>query len=405
MNSPTLQFGSVERPPSGELPEDRERAIRDLLESIARETLEASAGSKRRKPAWRPRIQLARMALATATAGVLVAVSLVAADVFRSDMGVAHAATPALIGHETSAGDPASAELTALATRVATDAELDAGADSDPGADSDVGADSEGLDGATASGGGLAIRTERWSLEITESGPKAAEGDAPPEGAAPDAAPEGRADDGATASTGDAATSSNVSTAVIPIRRDLIRHANGTVSVREVGGEPQFPSEAYRRAWTEDGRPGPAGEVLRDETLEAGAWATMYPDDLPTQPAELRDVLATERPALADDSAELFRAVRDVHLEQVPDSAVRAAILRLLADAPDVESLGETTDRAGRTVQAFATDSDGSGWPIRHVLLIDRDDGRLLGYEQVLLDDVEQFDAAAPAVIDYTLFL
>ncbi|WP_240759735.1 hypothetical protein, partial [Phytoactinopolyspora endophytica] len=273
-------MSSAELPPSGQLPPHRERAIRDLLETIARDTHESETRPVRPRPPWkRPRLQLVRTGLAMAVAGVLVALSLVTADILRPDLGVAQAATPTLIGHETAEGEPASDLLRALAGRAETS--TDAAEDERRG--------------------DITIRTERWSLAVTADNPAGdgtSEGPVEGEGAAGEGGEgEGLAGEGVGGeATGGQEAASSVTTAVIPVKRDLTRHSDGSVSVREVGGEPQFPSEAYRRAWDEEGRPGPEGEVLQDESLPSGAWATMYPDDLPGDPDALRQVLAVERP-------------------------------------------------------------------------------------------------------------
>ncbi|NED98082.1 hypothetical protein G1H11_22545 [Phytoactinopolyspora alkaliphila] len=355
----------LEPPPRASLTPERERAIRQLLESIVQDSQEAE--QRNRRPArWkRPSVQFRRVGLAAVTAVAFVAASLVVTHELLPNAGVAEAATPDLIGHETATGEPASDTLLDLAQRVGTIPETPEG--------------------------DVAIRTERWSLVVTpdEPGDGAAEG--PAEGAAAtgaDASPPGPA----------------VTTAIIPTLRELTRHEDGTVSVRDVGGRPLFPDHTYERAWNDAGRPGPTGEVLRDETLTAGTWPDVYPGDLPADPAALRTALALPRPAASNDAAELLRAVHDLRLERLPGSALSAGVLQMLAADPDVMSLGTTVDRAGREALAIAADGDESGWPVREILLLDPDDGRPLAYEQVLMADVEVIDVGAPAVIEYTIF-
>jgi hypothetical protein len=191
---------------------------------------------------------------------------------------------------------------------------------------------------------------------------------------------------------------------VIPTLRELTRHETGTVSERVVGGEPVFPDHRYERAWNDEGRPGPTGQVLRNETLSAAAWDDVYPADLPTEPAALRIALAEPRPAAQDDAGALLRAVHDLRLERAVDSAVLVGALEMLAAEPDVVSLGSTVDRAGREAVAIAADGHESGWPVREILLLDPQNARPLAYEQVLMADVDVIDVGAPAVIDYTIF-
>lgn len=385
MSPTTLRLNTFESPPSGVLPPDRERAIRHLLESVVRESAAGrrQRGRMRLPDRW-PGRSFFRLGLATAVTAVLLAVSLVVAHVLRPDAQVVHAATPTMTGHEMTDGEPAAGVLQDLAVRTAS--------------------------APDATGAENTIRTERWSLAVTVQGGAPDEG-AADEGAASDAgapgegaAGEGPARDGAAgAGTASDAGTEVVTTAVIPVLRDLTRHTDGSVTIREVGGEAQFPNEAYREAWNDDGQPGPDGEVLRDETLPAASYPDIYPEELPSSPESLRDVLSRDRPAAASDPGELLHAVHDLRYERALDGVVRAAVLEMLADA-EVESLGETTDRAGRAALAIGAASDESGWPIRHILLLDPEDGRIIGYEQVLTSDVDRVDVAAPAIIDYTLF-
>lgn len=359
MGSTALRLSSLESPPSGALPPDRERAIRELLEGVARDTLETER-SRRWRPPWkRPGRTLVRAGLATATAAVLMAISLVTANVLAPDTELAHAATPALTGHETAEGEPATAILHQLARQ----------AEAQPSVDHD---------------GNTTIRTERWSLAITvDAGEKA----------------EGRA-----ASSDDSGAALSVTTAVIPVLRDLTRHPDGSVRIREVEGEAQFPNDAYRRAWNEQGQPGAQGRVIRDETLPAGALPERFPAELPAAPDKLLAILAADRPAVKHDAGELLLAVHDLRRQRLLGGAVRTALFELLADRPGIVSLGTTTDRAGREALAVAADSDHSGWPNRHILLLDPDDSRILGYERVLTGDVDKLDVTAPAIVDYTVF-
>jgi hypothetical protein len=365
MSSTTLRLNSFESPPGG-FPPDRQLAVRRLLESVVRETRHAELQGKR---PWRPRkrrtVPAFRLGLATATAAVLMIASLALANVLRPDAGVAHAATPPLVGHEMNTGEPAGGLLRDLAAHAT---------------------------GTAVPTGEAMVRTERWSLAITVDGEGAAAG-------------EGGVGEGGGAQEGAASPDTTaVTTAIIPVQRSLVRHDDDSVTIREVGGEPQFPSEAYRRAWDDEGRPGPHGNVLRDETLPPGQYHLTYPADLPTDPVELLDVLGTEQPDVYHDTGAVFLAIHELRNEHLLSGDVQAGLLSLLAERPDVVSLGRTTDRAGREAVAVATDSSASGWPVRFVLLLDPADGQLLGYEQVLTENVEHIDVAAPAVIDYTLF-
>ncbi|AYY14307.1 hypothetical protein EF847_18000 [Actinobacteria bacterium YIM 96077] len=380
MNSTMPRSGTYESPPSVTLPPDREEAIRQLLESAVRETVEAEEAQLHHRRTTTPRRSspLVRVGIATAVTVLLVALALIVSPALRPDRGIAHAATPELAGHETADGVPASDTLRELADRAtATPVE--------PVTD-----DSDDEDATRA------VHTERWSLALTVDGAAGAAGG---EGRAGGESAGGAADAGSADPGNDA-----VRTAVIPVLRELTEHADGSVSIREVGGEPQFPDEDYRRAWNDEGRPGPHGQVIQDTVLPPGTYQFMYPAELPEDPAELRNVLATERPGVTEHAEELVRAVHDLRNEQELGPDERAGVLDMLADEPGVVELGYTTDRAGREALAFAADGEHSGWPMRHVLLVSPDDGRILAYEGVLTDDVDGVDAETPAVIDYTVF-
>ncbi|WP_166348849.1 hypothetical protein [Phytoactinopolyspora limicola] len=373
-SSTILRLETIESPPSGQ-PLERGPAIRALLESVVRDTHHGAAPAGDRGRAGRPRRtrrQVARLGLATATASVLAIAALAVGGVLRPDGGVAQAATPPLLGHEVATGDPAGTMLSVLARQAATTPTVD------------------GVD--------TTIRTERWSLAVTV-------GVLPGDGAAPEgAAPEGAAVESHGEGSASGVVGPPVTTAVIPVLREFTRHEDGAVSVHEVGGEPQFPTDAYRRAWDDAGRPGPHGSVVRSDTMPPGSYAFAFPADLPAEPDRLRELLESERPDAAHDAGALLLAVHELRHEQVLSGAVLAGVLDVLAAEPGVIELGRTTDRAGRTAIAVAADSEVSGWPVRQVLLLDPEDGLILGFEQVLTADVETVDVAAPAVIDYTTF-
>lgn len=374
----TVGLHQIMTPPEGDLPPERERAIRRLLESAA----EDSRHRRVRLPGWSPRFsprQLRRTVLASVTAIGLVGASLVVASTLLPATETAEAATPVLAGHETADGEPAAPALVELAGEAASSSPVPAE---------------------------MAISTERWSLAVTVGSPDTGEGAAPLEGRAPAASlsspSEGASDEGAADQADE--TPVSVTSAVIPVLRDLTRHEDGSVSVREIGGSPQFPGHEYERAWNGEGRPGPAGQVVRDERLPASSWNDVYPAELPVAPAQIKDVLAASRPAAADDPGELIQAVHDLRREQVPSPEAQAGILEMLAAEPGIETLGATTDRLDRDVMAVAAETDLSGWPVRHILLLDPADGGIAGYEQVLMGAVDTVDLDAPAIIDYTMF-
>ena len=356
MSSTGMNF-VLDLPAKRELPIDRRDAIRRLLEDSV---------SGERAVRRRPRVRLALWPAAGLAAATAVAAAvLVVGDLGTGGGEVAHAATPPLLAGELSIGQPAEAELQALATAAAT--------------------------GATQlyTAAEQTVSTESWLLSVTEAAP--AQDGAPAEGRAP---AEGAA---ATLSMGGAAA---VTSAVVPVLREQRFLADGSVHVRETHGEPRFPTAE----WSESDDAS-AGTVLLDDTFPAGGIASAYPDPLAADPAALREQLLTVWPQATDPAAALFQALHEVNSSRPVDASVQAAALTMLADEPGVVALGDATDRRGRAAVAFGTDSADSGLDRRYVLLVDPSTGRMLGYEEVLTGDTGALDVKAPAVTAYTVFL
>jgi hypothetical protein len=103
-------------------------------------------------------------------------------------------------------------------------------------------------------------------------------------------------------------------------------------------------------------------------------------------------------------TAGLFSAVEDLRMEWTLDGRQRAAVLEVLAAAPDVQLLGTTRDRQGRTGTAVAVDSDTSGLPMRHLLVFDPKTGDLLAGETQLTTDPGRLGVPAPSVISYSVW-
>ncbi|PSL01849.1 hypothetical protein CLV30_11288 [Haloactinopolyspora alba] len=342
--SPSMDL--VLNPPAErDIPAQRQEAARRLLEDVvARSARTRRPMPRGPRPGWRPRPRRTWRAVALAAASTAAAAVLVVSDLGGTGDEVVHAATPPMLDGALGQGEPAEPVLRRLA------------------------------DAAAGSGGQAAdatVRTENWELAVSVAG----------EGA-----------------------EQRVTTAVVPTLRERTRNDDGSIHLREVRGEPQFPGEAYRRAWDEAGRPDPSGTVLLDRTVPAGRIESQYPADLATAPGPLRAQLLSAAPEPTDATTALFRAVRDVHAERPVAPATRGAELSVLAGQGGVTYLGETTDRADREAVAIAADGTDTGLARRHVLLLDPDDGRVLGYEEILTGDTGALDVDAPAVVAYTVF-
>ncbi|TDE08735.1 hypothetical protein [Jiangella asiatica] len=376
--SPISSNLAFDVPPRRELPPQRREAIRRLLEeTVARGVV---------PPRPRRTRQLVWPAAGIAAASAVAAAVLVVADPGTPGSDVVHAATPPVLAAELSVGQPAGPQLRELAA-AASGTESD---DVEPG-----GAEPGGAPADTT------VRTESWLLAVTvDGGTEDAAG--PAEGAAPDVGEaagvpaEGAATLGYGAETG----TEVVTSAVVPVISERTFREDGSIHLREEHGQPRFPNEE----WDESDVPAGAGEVLVDQTFPVGELPSAYPAQLSADPVVLRDQLLTVWPEADDPAAALFQAVREVYGERALGPAVQAATLAMLASEPGVVALGEMTDRSGRDAVAFGTDSDDSGLDRRHVLLVDPESGRMLGYEEVLTGDVGALDVEAPAVAAYDTF-
>lgn len=194
----------------------------------------------------------------------------------------------------------------------------------------------------------------------------------------------------------------DVTSAVVPQEVARTVAADGDATLRTVAGTPSFPSEEYERAWRRDGEPVAAGEDLG--TLVVPADQALFPDPPPTTADAMRDYLARAHPLDEGGTSQLFVAVSDLAREWTLDAPQRAALLEVLAAAPDVEVVGEGTDRAGRPGVALATESDRTGLPTRYLLVLDPASGAVLASEQQLTTDPGALDVPVPSTIAYTLF-
>lgn len=177
---------------------------------------------------------------------------------------------------------------------------------------------------------------------------------------------------------------------------------DGAATLRAVAGTPYFPSEEHQRAWRSEGAPLEAGDDLG--TLTVPADQALFPDPPPTTAEEMTAYLSRAHPLEEGGTSQLFVAVSDLAREWTLDGPQRAALLEVLAAAPDVEVVGEGVDRAGRPGIALATGSDRTGLPTRYLLVLDPASGAVLASEQQLTTDPGALDVPVPSTTAYTLF-
>ena len=195
-----------------------------------------------------------------------------------------------------------------------------------------------------------------------------------------------------------------VTSAVVPEQVQLRWTADRSGSLVGTAGEPYFPTREHRQAWQESGHGDVAGTRLRDQRFAIGEFTPVYPQEPPPTAEAMTAYLGADLLRTAEDSAGLVAAVSDLYREWRPGAVQRAAVLQVLAGDPDVETLGTTTDRLGRSGEAFGVESDASGLPTRYVLVVDPTTGQLLASEQWLTADAGRLDVPVPSVIAYTAF-
>jgi len=144
---------------------------------------------------------------------------------------------------------------------------------------------------------------------------------------------------------------------------------------------------------------------VEDQAMAAGGLALMWPlRSLAPDDAALARELERNHP-VANGPAERLVAIADAYRQMPLPPAVRAAVLRYLADTPGLALTGRVVDRAGRAGIAVSVDSDHSGLPTRYTLIVDPGDGRLLGTEDMLTTTAGKLGVPVPSVIGYTVFL
>jgi hypothetical protein len=196
-----------------------------------------------------------------------------------------------------------------------------------------------------------------------------------------------------------------VRSAVVPEITELAWSADRSGHITTRTGRPYFPNSQYQSAWKNDGSPGRQGTVVRSQTWQAGGYAPMFPNlPLPSDPGRLLAALTAAHPIDELGTGELAIAIRDLYNESQPGPQVRANLLRLLADRPDVVSLGRLTDRAGRPAECFAVDSTLTGLPQRQLVMFSPTTGSLLAMEEVLTQDSGRLGVRIPSVVSYRLY-
>lgn len=199
-------------------------------------------------------------------------------------------------------------------------------------------------------------------------------------------------------------------TTVYPTADQRWTAADGSSQIIQRRAEPV----TYDGAIDTAAGPSAAGATSTTDVL-AGTNDPFAVAALPTDPEALTaSLLEHSAEMLADDpgarDSVLVKSVAaQFDLSIVPQD-VAAAMWTVLADAPTVRLVGETTDRLGRPAVAVAvadTSSTSDGYESVDVLIISPTDGQLMGTETVTLSDpVLKLDAEVdqPTVTGFTAF-
>ncbi|MEV1157806.1 CU044_5270 family protein [Micromonospora chokoriensis] len=159
----------------------------------------------------------------------------------------------------------------------------------------------------------------------------------------------------------------------------LWRATDGTGNQASIQLEPQYPDQESRDYWQREsiGRPAatgtPAPSVIPLPPMEIRP--------LPADTSELRELLKVEYgPGAAS------KEVSTLYGQYVVPRAIRAAVLRVLADVPGFRWRGQVTDRAGR--HGVAVTFDDREHDAQSLLIFDPKTGELLADERLTLSPV-----------------
>ncbi|MFB7999812.1 CU044_5270 family protein [Streptomyces sp. NPDC056002] len=186
-----------------------------------------------------------------------------------------------------------------------------------------------------------------------------------------------------------------ITSAVVPERRDSWKSADGTIKWSVRAEDPQFQNSKQKEMWQGQ------WDSIDEPTTRTGKGGSSYGN--PPGPDGMRKWLGKGSPGDTAGfiSESLVQKLMTNHLSP----RQRAAVLRTLAAKKGLRFSGSTTDRAGRDGVAFTVESTNSVVPSKHILIIDPRHGRVLAYEEVLTGDPGRLKVKTPAVVNYVTFL
>lgn len=188
---------------------------------------------------------------------------------------------------------------------------------------------------------------------------------------------------------------------MVPVRRRQWIAEDGSGRITSERGKAYLPSTTGQEMWPAV-RPGE--QPLDDGFFSPGRMHLIWhPDSLSGNPAKLREQLVATQPD--DQPANVFEAVRALYSQQPVASAVRAAVLRVIADLPDIRIDGAGTEFAGRTALRVSCKSNHRGSPIWQALTIDGDDGSVLAHEKASSISASPVETFNPPITSRTIYV
>ncbi|WP_433352811.1 CU044_5270 family protein [Microtetraspora malaysiensis] len=173
-------------------------------------------------------------------------------------------------------------------------------------------------------------------------------------------------------------------------RLDAVKGAQPPKKGEWSSDQAHFTCARGNRAVDDDTGTTPSATRLNDFAEPGSSWPNVNGkavsvadiERLPTEPEALREVLIRwQGPGMVSDGRRdeiLFEQAAELLLELPAPSGVRAALFRLMADLPEVRSLGGVRDPLGREAVGVAFRSCEPGYGTESQVLFDRDTGRLL---------------------------
>ncbi|MEU0483569.1 CU044_5270 family protein [Streptosporangium sp. NPDC006013] len=172
-------------------------------------------------------------------------------------------------------------------------------------------------------------------------------------------------------------------------RLDAVKGAEPPKEGEFSSDQAHFTCARGNRALSDETGKTPYASRLNDFAEPGSSWPNVNGkavsvadiERLPTEPEALKEVLIQwQGPGMSDKRRDeiLFEQAAELLLELPAPSEVRAALFRLMADLPEVRSLGGVRDPLGRDAVGVALRSCEPSYGTETQVLFDKDTGRLL---------------------------